>query len=59
VKLKDGIEFSGGCSMNTLTWCASCRCFMTIPTEGYPRGGEFVSRVSPRLGTRRCKEHKV
>jgi hypothetical protein len=24
-------------------------------TEGYPRGGEFVGRVSPRSGTQRCK----
>jgi hypothetical protein len=33
--------------------------FYRHPTEGYPRGGEFVDRVSPRSGTRRCKEHKV
>jgi hypothetical protein len=26
VKLKDAIEFSGGCSMNTPTWRTSCRC---------------------------------
>jgi hypothetical protein len=55
VKLKDAIEFSGGYSMNTPTWCASCRYFTATPTEGYPRGGEFVGRVSPRSGTRRCK----
>jgi hypothetical protein len=36
VKLKDAIEFSGGCSMNIPTWCANCRCFTTMPTEGYP-----------------------
>jgi hypothetical protein len=59
VKLKNTIKFSGGCSMNTPTWCASCQCFTTTPTEGYPRGGEFVDRVSLRLGTRRYKEHKV
>jgi hypothetical protein len=51
VKLNNAIEFSGGCSMNTPTWCTSCRCFTVTPTEGYPRGGEFVGRVSPRLGT--------
>jgi hypothetical protein len=50
VKLNDTIEFSGGCSMNAPTWRASCRCFTTTPTEGYPRGGEFVGRVSPRSG---------
>jgi hypothetical protein len=48
--LNDTIEFSGGCSMNAPTWRASCRCFTTTPTEGYPRGGEFVGRVSPRSG---------
>jgi hypothetical protein len=36
VKLKDDIEFSGGCSMNTPTWRASCRCFTATPTDGYP-----------------------
>jgi hypothetical protein len=41
--------------MNFPTWRASCRCFTATPTEGYPRGGEFVDSVSPRLGTRRCK----
>jgi hypothetical protein len=59
VKLKDAIEFSGGCWMNTPTWRASCRCFTAMPTEGYPQGGEFVGSVSPRSGTQRCKEHKV
>jgi hypothetical protein len=59
VKLKDAIEFFGGCSMNTPTWRASCRCFTATPTEGYLQVGEFVGRVSPRSGTRRCKEHKV
>jgi hypothetical protein len=59
VKLKDAIEFSGGCSMNTPTWRGSYRCFTATPTEGYPRGGEFVGRVSPRSETRRCKEQKV
>jgi hypothetical protein len=53
--LKDAIEFSSGCSINSPTWRASCRCFTTTPTEGYPRGGEFVGRVSPRSETRRCK----
>jgi hypothetical protein len=38
---------------------ARCWCFTATPTEGYPRGGEFVDRVLPRSGTRRCKEHKV
>jgi hypothetical protein len=33
--------------------------FYHTPTEGYPRGGEFVGRVSPRSGTRRYKEHKI
>jgi hypothetical protein len=46
VKLKDAIEFSGGCSMNIPTWRASCQCFTTTPTEGYPRGGELLVRVS-------------
>jgi hypothetical protein len=59
VKLNDAIKLSGGCSMNTLTWHASYRCFTTTPIEGYPRGVEFVGRVSLRSGTRRCKEHKV
>jgi hypothetical protein len=36
VKLKDAIEFSGGCSMNTPTWLASYRCLTSKPTEGYP-----------------------
>jgi hypothetical protein len=27
------------------------RCFTATPTEGYPRGGEFVSRLSPRSET--------
>jgi hypothetical protein len=34
----------------------SCRCFTVMPIEGYPRGSEFVGRVSLRSGTRRCKE---
>jgi hypothetical protein len=51
VKQKDALEFSGGCSMNTPIWHTSCRCFTATPTEGYLRGGEFVGRVSPRLGT--------
>jgi hypothetical protein len=59
VKLKDAIEFSDGCSMNTPTWCTSCRYFTAMPTEGYPRGAEFVGTVSLRSGTRKCKEHKV
>jgi hypothetical protein len=32
-----------------------CLCFTAMPTEGYPRGGEFVGMVSPRSGTRKCK----
>jgi hypothetical protein len=36
VKLKDAIEISGGCSMNTPTWRANYRCFTVTPTEGYP-----------------------
>jgi hypothetical protein len=55
MKLKDAIKFSSGCSTNTPTWHASCRCFTATPTEGYPRGGEFVGRVSPSSETRRCK----
>jgi hypothetical protein len=55
VKLKDAIEFSSGCSMDTPTWHTSCWCFTTTPIEGYPRGVEFVDRVSPRSGTRGCK----
>jgi hypothetical protein len=54
VKLKDAIEFSSGCSINTPTWRTNCQCFNATPTEGYPRGDEFVGRVSPRSGTRRC-----
>jgi hypothetical protein len=34
-KLNDAIEFSGECSMNTLTRRASCWCFTTMPTKGY------------------------
>jgi hypothetical protein len=52
VKLKDAIEFFGGCSMNTPTWRASCCYFTATPTEGYPRGGEFVG------GCRRDQELK-
>jgi hypothetical protein len=59
VKLKDAIEFYDGCSMNMPTWRASYLCFTSTPTKGYPRGGEFVCRVSPRSGTQRCKGHKV
>jgi hypothetical protein len=59
VKLSDAIEFSSGCSINTPTWRASWRYFTTMLTEGYPRGGEFVGRVSPRSGTQRCNKHKV
>jgi hypothetical protein len=55
VKLKDAIKFSSGCSMNTRTWRASYQCFTATPTEGYLRDGEFVCKVSPRSGTRRCK----
>jgi hypothetical protein len=55
VKLKDAIEFSGGCSMNTPTCSASYRCSTTTPTEEYPQGGDFVVRVLPRSGTQRCK----
>jgi hypothetical protein len=55
VKLIDAIEFSGGSLMNTPTWRVSCRCFTATPTEGYPRGGEFVGRVLPRSGTLRYK----
>jgi hypothetical protein len=32
--------------MNIPTWRASCQCFTTTPTEGYPRGGELLVRVS-------------
>jgi hypothetical protein len=52
-------KLTSGSSQITPTWRASCRCFTTTPTEGYPRGGEFVGRVSLRSETRRCKEHKV
>jgi hypothetical protein len=38
---------------------ARCRCFTITPTERYLRGGEFVGRVSPRSGTRKCKKYKV
>jgi hypothetical protein len=37
VKLNDAIEFSGGSSMSTPTWRASCQCSTTTPTEGYPK----------------------
>jgi hypothetical protein len=30
---------------------SACRCFTATATEGYPRGGEFIVRVSPRSGT--------
>jgi hypothetical protein len=46
--LNDAIEFTGGSSMSAPTWHTSCWCFTTTPIEGYPRGGEFVGRVSPR-----------
>jgi hypothetical protein len=36
VKLRDAIEFSGGCSMNTSAWRTSYQCFTATPTEGYP-----------------------
>jgi hypothetical protein len=51
VKLKDAIEFFGGCSMNTPTWRDSCQCFTATPTKRYPQGGEFVGRVSLRSET--------
>jgi hypothetical protein len=38
--------------MNTPTWRASCWYFTATPTEGYPRGGEFVG------GCRRDQELK-
>jgi hypothetical protein len=41
VKLKDAIEFSGACSMNTPTWRDSYRCFTAKPTKGYPQVGEL------------------
>jgi hypothetical protein len=59
VKLKEAIEFSGGCSMNTPTWRANCRCFTTMPTEGYSRGGEFVGKVLLRSELEGAKERKV
>jgi hypothetical protein len=31
--LKNSIEFSSGCSMNTPTWHASCWCLTFKPTE--------------------------
>jgi hypothetical protein len=34
VMLRDAIEFSSGCSMNTPTWRASYRCFTTTPIKG-------------------------
>jgi hypothetical protein len=49
-KLRNAIEFSSGCSMNTPTWRTSCQCFTAKPTEAYPRGGEFIGWVSPRSG---------
>jgi hypothetical protein len=53
VKLKDAIEFSGGCSMNTPTWRASCWCFTTKPTEGYPQV------VNCRWGVAEIRNSKV
>jgi hypothetical protein len=36
VKLKDAIEFFGGCSMNSPTWRASYQCFTATSTKGNP-----------------------
>jgi hypothetical protein len=61
-RLKDGIEFFSGCSMNTSTWRANCRYFTAKPTEENPRGGEFVGRVLTRLelkGARNIKFRQV
>jgi hypothetical protein len=33
--------------------------FNQLPTEGYAQGGKFLGEETPRLGTRRCKEHKT
>jgi hypothetical protein len=33
VKLKNAIEFSSGCLMNTPTWHASCRCLTFKSTK--------------------------
>jgi hypothetical protein len=41
VKLNDAIEFFGGSSMSTPTWCTSCHCLTSKPTEGYPWGGRL------------------
>jgi hypothetical protein len=44
------------CNHSHLEGCiAKCRCFTATPTKGYPRGCEFVGRVSTRSETRRCK----
>jgi hypothetical protein len=58
VNLNDAIEFPGRSSMRIPTWRASCRYFTACPPRGIP---EVVSlgRVTPRSGTRRCKQHKV
>jgi hypothetical protein len=41
--------------MKVVSSLSTSWCFTATPIEGYPRGDEFVGRVSPRLGTRRCK----
>jgi hypothetical protein len=53
-----GIEANSE-KITAITGWAPCQCFTATPTKGYPRGGEFVGRVSSRSGTRRCKEKKV
>jgi hypothetical protein len=41
VNLNDAIEFTGGSSMRTPIWRASCQCCYRLPTKGYTRGGKF------------------
>jgi hypothetical protein len=36
-------------------WIKRCRCFTAMLIEGYPRGGEFIGRMSLRSETQRCK----
>jgi hypothetical protein len=60
VKSKDAIEFSGGCSMNTPTWRAICRCLTSKPTEVVDcRWGVAKIRNSKVQGTQDLDRFKL
>jgi hypothetical protein len=58
VNWKDAIEFTGGSSIRSPTWRASCLCFTGCPPRDIPKVVS-LGDDTPRSGTRRCKEHKT